>query len=100
MSLYKYITYVKGVLGLGWGGGRGCISERRHQISHFAKWSFLLYTNCIDSFTVHSVIERLVPLLNGLVPIYVTEKQVQLMIEINSHSIRSRVITCIKEIPF
>ena len=37
MSLYKNITYVKGVLGLGGGGGgggeRGCISERRHQIS-------------------------------------------------------------------
>ena len=32
MSLYKYITYVNGVLGLGGGGGggRGCISERRH----------------------------------------------------------------------
>ena len=72
----KYITYVKGVLGLG--GQRGCISERRHQISdkkidHFARWSFLLYINCINSFTVHSVIGRLVPLFNGLVPIYVTE---------------------------
>ena len=59
--------------GGGGGGGRGCISERRHQISHFARWSFLLYTNCINSFTVHSVIGRLVPLFNGLVPIYVTE---------------------------
>ena len=61
------------------GGGRGCISERRHQISdkkkkkHFARWSFLLYINCINRFTVHSVIGRLVPLFNGLVPIYVTE---------------------------
>ena len=69
-------NYVKGVLGLG--GQRGCISERRHQISdkkidHFARWSFLLYINCINSFTVHSVIGRLVPLFNGLVPIYVTE---------------------------
>ena len=51
----------------------GCISEKRHQISdkkdHFARWSFLLYINCINSFTVHSVIGRLVPLFNGLVPI-------------------------------
>ena len=46
------------------------------------------------------MIGRLVPLFNGLVPIYVTELQVHLMIEINSHSIRSRFITCIKEIPF
>ena len=69
------ITYVKGVLGLG--GQRGCISEIRHQISdkkdHFARWPFLLYINCINSFTVHSVIGRLVPFFNGLVPIYVTE---------------------------
>ena len=69
----------KGRLGSrGVGGGRGCISERRHQISdkkidHFARWPFLLYINCINSFTVHSVIGRLVPLFNGLVPIYVTE---------------------------
>ena len=62
---------------LGPRGERGCISERRHQISdkkdHIARWSFLLYINCINSFTVHSVIGRLVPLFNGLVPIYVTE---------------------------
>ena len=48
---------------LGSRGERGCISERRHQISdkidHFARWSFLLYINCINSFTVHSVIGRL-----------------------------------------
>ena len=31
MSLYKYTTCVKDVLGLG--GERGCISERRHQSS-------------------------------------------------------------------
>ena len=36
-------------------------------------WSFLLYINCINSFTVNSVIGRLVPLFNGLVPMYVTE---------------------------
>ena len=41
------------------------------------------------------MIGRVVPLFNGLVPICVTEKQVQLMIEINSHLIRSRFITCI-----
>ena len=33
-SLCKYTTCIKGVLGLGGGGGgRGCISERRHQSS-------------------------------------------------------------------
>ena len=59
---------------LGSRGAKGLyISERRHQIDHFARWSFLLYINCINSFTVHSVIGRLVPLFNGLVPIYVTE---------------------------
>ena len=56
---------------LGSRGERGCINERRHQISHFTRWSFLLYTNCINSFIVNSVIGRLV--FNGLVPIYVTE---------------------------
>ena len=90
---------------LGSRGERGCISERRHQISDNKQTTlqdgrFLLYINCINSFTVHSVIRQLVPLFNGLVPIYVTEKQVQLMIEINSHSIRSRFFSCIKEIPF
>ena len=39
-------------------------------------------------------------MLNGLVPIYVTDKHAQLMIEINSHSIRSRVITCMMETRF
>ena len=75
MSLYKYITYVKGVLGL---GGKGVVKAKEDskyltKIDHFARWSFLLYINCINSFTVHSVIGRLVPLFNGLVPIYVTE---------------------------
>ena len=50
------------------------------KIDYFARWSFLLYINCINSFTVHKVI--------------------QLMIEINYHSIRSKVISCIKETPF
>ena len=36
-------------------------------------FAFLLYINCINSFTVHSVIGPLVPLFNGLVPICVTE---------------------------
>ena len=76
MSLYKYITYVKGVLGLG--GGKGLYKLKKtsnicQKIDHFARGSFLLYINCINSFTVHSVIGRLVPLFNGLVPIYVTE---------------------------
>ena len=73
MSLYKYITYVKGVLGLGGGGGKGLYKRKKTSKDHFARWSFLLYINCINSFTVHSVIGRLVPLFNGLVPIYVTE---------------------------
>ena len=72
MSLYKYITYVKGVLGLG-GGGRGCISERRHQISDKNRplckmVVFIVHQLYINSFTVHSVIGRLIPLFNGLVP--------------------------------
>ena len=75
MSLYKYITYVKGVLGL---GGKGVVLAKEAikyltKIDHFARWSFLLYINSINSFTVHSVIGQLVPLFNGLVPIYVTE---------------------------
>ena len=32
-SLYKYTTCIKGVSGLGGGGERGFISERRHQSS-------------------------------------------------------------------
>ena len=52
---------------LGSRGKRGCISERRHQLSdkkdHFTRWSFLLYINCINSFTVHSVIGRLFTLV-------------------------------------
>ena len=71
MSLYKYITYVKGVLGLG--GQRGCIGERRHQISNKKYTTLQNGRFCINSLTVHSVIGRLVPLFNGLVPIYVTE---------------------------
>ena len=58
---------------LGSRGERGCMSERRHQISDknrpFCKMAVLLYINCINSFTVHSVIGR----FNGLVPVYVSE---------------------------
>ena len=64
------ITYVKGVLGLGGGGGweRGCISKKKDitylkDIDDLARWSFLLYINCINSFTVHSVIGRLFTLV-------------------------------------
>ena len=57
----------KGRLGSRGRGGRGCISERRYQISakidHFARWSFLLYINCINSFTIKSVIGRLFTLV-------------------------------------
>ena len=63
MSLYKYITYVKGVLGLGGGGGgreRGCISERRHQISDknrpLCKVVVFIVHNCL-------------PVFSGLIPI-------------------------------
>ena len=52
----------KGRLGSGGGGGGGgfvfakedikCLTK----IDHFARWSFLLYINCIKSFTVHSVV--------------------------------------------
>ena len=63
---------------LGPRGGKGVVLAKEAikyltKIDHFARWSFLLYINCINSFTVHSVIGRLVPLFNGLVPIYVTE---------------------------
>ena len=58
IQIYNIYIYVKGVLGLG--GERGRISERRHQISykinHFARWSFLLYINCINRFTEQSVV--------------------------------------------
>ena len=52
----------KGRLGsrVGGRGERGCISEKRHQISDknrpLCKMSFLLYINCMNSFTVHSVV--------------------------------------------
>ena len=77
MSLYKYISYVKGVLGLG-GGGKGVVYVKEDikyltKNRPLCKMVVLLYINCINSFTVHSVIGRLVPLFNGLVPIYVTE---------------------------
>ena len=45
---------------LGSRGERGCISEEDIEyltkIDHFARWSFLLYINCINSFTIHSVV--------------------------------------------
>ena len=73
MSLYKNITYVKGVLGLGGGGGgggggEGVVKAKEDityltNIDHFARWSFLLYINCINSVTVHSVIGRLFTLV-------------------------------------
>ena len=60
IQIYNICKGRLGSRGGGGGGGRGRISERRHQISykikHFARWSFLLYTNCINSFTVHSVV--------------------------------------------
>ena len=67
----------KGRLG-SMGGGKGGVYAKEDikyltKIDHCARWSFLLYITCINSFTVYSVIGRLVPLFNGLVPIYVTE---------------------------
>ena len=62
---------------LGSRGGKGLYKRKNTshltKIDHFARWSFLLYINCINSFTVHSVIGRLFTVCNGLVPIYVTE---------------------------
>ena len=63
---------------LGSRGGKGVVQAKEDikyltKIDHFARWPFLLYINCINSFTVQSVIGRLVPFFNGLVPIYVTE---------------------------
>ena len=51
-SLYTYTAYVKGVLGPGGGG----VVEAKEDIKHltkmdsFAKWSFLLYINCIKIY--------------------------------------------------
>ena len=47
----------KGRLGSrGGGGGRGCIRESRHQssdkIDHFARWTFLLFINCINIYNI------------------------------------------------
>ena len=52
MSLYKYIIYVNGVLGLGGGGGKGLYKIKKTskyltKIDHFARLSFLSYINCI-----------------------------------------------------
>ena len=76
MSLYKNITYVKGVLGL---RGKGVVYAKE-DIKYLTKNRplckmvvFIVHQLYINSFTVHSVIGRLVPLFNGLVPIYVTE---------------------------
>ena len=61
VTIQIYNVY-KGRLGSrgGGGGGRDCISERRHQISDknrpLCKMVVLLYINCINSFTVHSVV--------------------------------------------
>ena len=45
-------------------GGTGVVYAKEDikyltKIDHFARWSFLLYINCTNSFTVHSVIGRL-----------------------------------------
>ena len=56
MSLYTYTTNVKGVFGL---GGKGVVHveakadiKRLTKIDCFAKWSFLLYINCIKIYTL------------------------------------------------
>ena len=67
MSLYKYITYVKGVLGLGGGGGgggeSGVISERRHQISDKNRPLCKIVVFIVHQLYVHSVIGRLFTLV-------------------------------------
>ena len=52
MSLHIYTTYVKGVVGLGRGVGGRVVQAKEDiryltNVSHFAKWSFLLHINCI-----------------------------------------------------
>ena len=49
MSLHMYTTYVKGVVGLGGSRVVQAKEDIRHltNVSHFAKWSFLLHINCI-----------------------------------------------------
>ena len=54
MSLKTYTTYVKGVR-VG-SRGKGVVQANediKHptKIDHFARWSFLLYTNCINIYT-------------------------------------------------
>ena len=48
-------------LGSRWGGGKGVVLAKEDikyltKIDHFARWSFLLHINCINSFTVQSVV--------------------------------------------
>ena len=50
------------------GGGKGVVYAKEDikyltKIDHFERWSFLLYINCINSCTVHSVIGRLFTLV-------------------------------------
>ena len=66
-SLYKYTTYVKGVLGLG-GGGEGVLQakediNRLTKIDHFARWSFLLDINCINIYSIVINLGRLFSLV-------------------------------------
>ena len=55
-SQHIYTTYVKGVVGVGWGNRVVQVTEDiRHltNVSRFAKWSFLLHINCIFTQNVY-----------------------------------------------
>ena len=54
-DMLLYTTYVKGFLGLG--GGKVVVEAKEDiklltKIDCFAKWSFLLYINCIKIYTL------------------------------------------------
>ena len=51
----------KGRLG---SGGEGVRDQISYKINHIARWSFLLYINCINNFTVQSVVFPYMSLIN------------------------------------
>ena len=58
---------------LGSRGGKGLYKRKKTSNIPLCKMVVFIVHQLYTSFTVHSMIGRLVPLLNGLVPIYVTE---------------------------
>ena len=75
--------------------GKGVVQAKEDishltKIDHFARWSFLLYINCINIYTLCD--RTLVYLIITVYfPSMLLEFQAQLMIKINSQSKRSRV---------